>query len=147
VIPEFSPEGVTKSRSPHGLRIDRIDVIRTPPVSAYGSLFTPHHDEEPNSLAPVRTDWLIHFAAENCGEVEMSKKRYIVELREDEHNRLEELIGKGKGPAKIQLKARILLCADESALGRKWSDPQISDALGTYPMICACPAAIRQGRP
>ena len=44
---------------------------------------------------------MIHFAAENCGEVEMSKKRYIVELREDEHNRLEELIGKGKSPAMI----------------------------------------------
>jgi len=67
----------------------------------------------------------------------MSKKRYIVELSEGEHNRLEELIGKGKSPAKIQLKARILLCADESALGRKWSDPQISDALGTYAMMGA----------
>ena len=67
----------------------------------------------------------------------MSKKRYVVELSADERNRLEELIRKGKSPAKKQLKARILLRADESPLGPKWNDPQISEALSTYPMMCA----------
>ncbi len=67
----------------------------------------------------------------------MSKKRYVVELRADERKRLEELIRKGKSPAKKQLKARILLRADESPLGPKWNDPQISEALSTYPMMCA----------
>ena len=64
----------------------------------------------------------------------MSKKRYIVELSTDERKRLEELIRKSKNLAKKQLKARILLRADESPLGPKWNDPQISEALGTYPM-------------
>ena len=67
----------------------------------------------------------------------MSKKRYVVELSPDERKRLEELIRKGKSPAKKQLKARILLQADEGPLGPKWNDPKISEALGTYPMMCA----------
>ena len=49
----------------------------------------------------------------------MSKKRYVVELRADERKLLEELIRKGKSPAKKQLNARILLRADESPLGPK----------------------------
>ena len=67
----------------------------------------------------------------------MSKKRYVVELSADERKRLENLIRKGKSPAKKQLKARILLRADESPLGPKWNDPKISEALGTYSMMCA----------
>ena len=70
-------------------------------------------------------------------EAKVSKKRYIVELSADERKRLEELIRKGKSPAKKQLKARILLAADESPLGSNWNDPKISEALGTYPMMCA----------
>ena len=67
----------------------------------------------------------------------MSKKRYVVELSGDERKQLEALIRKGKSPAKKQLKARILLRADESPLGPKWNDPKIAEALGTYPMMCA----------
>jgi hypothetical protein len=67
----------------------------------------------------------------------VSKKRYVVELGMDERKRLEDLIRKGKTPAKEQLNARILLQADESSLGPKWSDPRISEALGTYPIMCA----------
>ena len=62
----------------------------------------------------------------------MSKKRYVVELSADDRKRLEELTRKGKSPAKKQLKAQ----ADESPLGPKWNDPKISEALGTYPMMC-----------
>jgi hypothetical protein len=58
-------------------------------------------------------------------EAKVSKKRYIIELSADERKRLEGLIRKGKGPAKRQLKARILLRADESPLGPKWSDARI----------------------
>jgi Homeodomain-like domain len=39
--------------------------------------------------------------------------------------------------SKKQLKARILLRADERPLGPKWNDPRIAEALGTYPMMCA----------
>ena len=67
----------------------------------------------------------------------MSKKRYVVELSGDERKQLEALIRKGKSPAKKQLKARILLRADESPLGPKWNDPKIAEALGTYPIMCA----------
>lgn len=70
-------------------------------------------------------------------EAKVSKKRYVVELSAEERKRLDELIRKGKSPAKQQLKARILLRADESPLGTKWNDPKISEALGTYPMMCA----------
>ncbi|MGH6822251.1 MAG: hypothetical protein ACRECP_02380 [Methylocella sp.] len=35
----------------------------------------------------------------------MSKKRYVVELSPDERNWLEDLIRKGKSPAKKQLRA------------------------------------------
>jgi hypothetical protein len=67
----------------------------------------------------------------------VSKKRYVVELSAGDRKRLGELIRKGNSPAKRQLKARILLRADESPLGPKWNDPRISEALGTYPMMCA----------
>jgi hypothetical protein len=70
-------------------------------------------------------------------EAKVSKKRYVVELSADERKRLEELIRKGKSPAKKQLKARILLRADESRRGPNWNDPKISEALDTYPMMCA----------
>ena len=67
----------------------------------------------------------------------MSKKRYVVELSAGERKQLEALIRKGKSPAKKQLKARILLRADESSLGPEWNDPKIAEALGTYPIMCA----------
>jgi hypothetical protein len=70
-------------------------------------------------------------------EAKVSKKRYVVELSLDERKRLAQLIRKGKSPAKKQLKAQILLQADESPLGPKWNDRQISEALGTYPIMCA----------
>ena len=59
-------------------------------------------------------------------EAKVSKKRFVVELSPDERKRLEELIRKGKSPAKKHLKARILLQADEGPLGPKWNDPKIS---------------------
>lgn len=70
-------------------------------------------------------------------EAKVSKKRYAVELSAGDRKRLEELIRKGNSPAKKQLKGRILLRADESPLGPKWNDRKISEALGTYPMMCA----------
>lgn len=58
-------------------------------------------------------------------------KRYVVRLSKDERARLNELIGKGKSPAKQQLKARILLKADVSRNGEGWSDSEIIEALNT----------------
>jgi hypothetical protein len=65
----------------------------------------------------------------------MCEKRYIVKLSCEEREQLETLISKGKSAAKKQLKARILLHADESAAGSGWNDTQISAALETYPIM------------
>jgi hypothetical protein len=70
-------------------------------------------------------------------EAKMAKRRYVVKLTSNERKQLQELIRKGKSSAKHQLKAGILLQADESPIGAKWSDAQISEALGTYPVMCA----------
>lgn len=66
----------------------------------------------------------------------MRKQRYIVKLSGKERTPLEDLIRKGKSPARRQLKARILLQADTGPKGAKWNDPQIAKALGTYPAMC-----------
>jgi hypothetical protein len=58
-------------------------------------------------------------------------KKYIVKLSEDERERLNALIQRGKAPARQLLKARILLKADASEAGEAWSDSQIAEALET----------------
>jgi hypothetical protein len=63
----------------------------------------------------------------------MSKKEHIVKLTKAEQPRLNELLSKGRSPAKQQLKARILLKADTAKGGSGWSDGRIAEALGTYP--------------
>jgi hypothetical protein len=67
-----------------------------------------------------------------------SVKKYVVRLSGEERARLEGLIGKGKGPAKRLLKARILLKADVSELGEGWSDSRIIDALDTHRWSTGC---------
>jgi hypothetical protein len=66
----------------------------------------------------------------------MRKQHYVVKLDKKERGLLEGLIRKGKSPAKRQLKARILLQADTGPKGAGWNDVQISEALGTYPIMC-----------
>jgi hypothetical protein len=62
---------------------------------------------------------------------EISVKRYVVRLSDEERERLEVLIRKGKSPARWQRKARILLKADTSPAGEGWSDSRITKALDT----------------
>jgi transposase len=62
---------------------------------------------------------------------EIAVKKYVVRLSKDEREELQELIRKGKSPAKQQLKARILLKADVSKKGEGWSDSKIIKALNT----------------
>ncbi len=57
------------------------------------------------------------------------RQKYIVTLSDDERERLDALIPKGKAPARQLLKARILLKADASEAGEAWSDSQIAEAL------------------
>jgi poly-gamma-glutamate capsule biosynthesis protein CapA/YwtB (metallophosphatase superfamily) len=58
-------------------------------------------------------------------------RKYIVRLGDDERQRLNTLIRKGKAPARQLLKARILLKTDASEAGEAWSDSQIAEALDT----------------
>jgi transposase len=62
---------------------------------------------------------------------DIAVKKYVVRLSKEERAQLDELIRKGKSPAKQQLKARILLKADVSSKGEGWSDSRIIKALNT----------------
>lgn len=61
----------------------------------------------------------------------MAAKKFIVELGDHERVRLTALISKGKAPAKVILKARILLKADQAEGGPGWLDAEIVAALDT----------------
>ena len=67
----------------------------------------------------------------------MRKQQYVVKLSGQARSRLEDIIRKGKSSARLQLRARILLHADTGKQGSSWNDVQISEALGTYPTMCA----------
>ena len=62
---------------------------------------------------------------------EISVKKYVVRLSDEEREQLETLIRKGKSTAQRLLKARILLKADVSESGEGWSDNRIIKALDT----------------
>ncbi len=62
---------------------------------------------------------------------EIAVKRYVVRLSAEEREQLQDLIRKGKGPARRLLKARILLKADVAEGSRGWSDSKIIAALDT----------------
>ena len=62
---------------------------------------------------------------------QLAVKKYVVRLGDDERERLNTLIKKGKAPARQLLKARILLKADASEAGEAWSDRRIAEALDT----------------
>lgn len=66
----------------------------------------------------------------------MGEKRYIVKLTKDEKKQLGDFLRKGKSSAQQQLKARLLLKADEAKGGSGWTDAQIAEALGTSTNRC-----------
>jgi len=57
------------------------------------------------------------------------KKKYIVELTEEERQTLLQLVSVGKASARKLTHARILLKADSSSAGPNWQDSKISQAL------------------
>ena len=61
----------------------------------------------------------------------VANKKFVVKLSSEERKRLSELISKGKSAAKVVLKARILLKADQSEEGECWTDEKICEALDT----------------
>ena len=62
---------------------------------------------------------------------DIAVKKYVVRITEEERDRLNELIRKGKRSAQLLRKARILLKADVSDAGEGWSDSAIAAALDT----------------
>jgi Homeodomain-like domain len=62
---------------------------------------------------------------------EIIVKKYVVNLSKEERRQLDEFIRKGKRPAQLLTKARILLKADISEAGEGWSDSRIAEALDT----------------
>ena len=58
-------------------------------------------------------------------------RKYVVRLSAEERQVLEAVIHKGRHPASLTLKARILLKADISGDGEGWSDRRIVSALDT----------------
>ena len=62
---------------------------------------------------------------------QVTVKKYVAKLDDEERERLSSLIHTGKHPAWQIMKARILLKADTSAAGEGWSDSQIAAALDT----------------
>ena len=57
------------------------------------------------------------------------KKKYIIELTEEERQTLKQLVSAGKASARKLTHARILLKADSSSGGPQWRDSKISQAL------------------
>lgn len=76
-------------------------------------------------MAPHR-EWSQSVAGRN-----IALKKYVVDLSADERERLIKLINTGKSPARLLMRARILLKADASDTGEGWSDSQIAAALET----------------
>lgn len=58
-------------------------------------------------------------------------KKHVVRLSDDERALLHKLISSGKGQARILMRARILLKADEGQNGPAWPDERIAEALET----------------
>ena len=56
---------------------------------------------------------------------QITVKKYVVKLSDEERERLNTLIHAGKHPARQLTRARILLKADISEAGEGWSDSQI----------------------
>ena len=59
----------------------------------------------------------------------MSKKKWVVELCQQERDELNRLISKGRSSAMNIVKARILLKADQGSHGPAWGDGRIVEAL------------------
>jgi transposase len=57
------------------------------------------------------------------------KKVFVVRLTEAERSELDALVRKGKGPALVMARARILLKADQGENGDAQTDAQVAEAL------------------
>jgi len=63
--------------------------------------------------------------------------KYIVNLSEEERERLNKISRNGQAPAKKILHARILLLADQTHSEGGWTDQRIGEAMGLHPYSIA----------
>lgn len=63
--------------------------------------------------------------------------KYIVNLSEEERNRIQQVSKNGQAPAKKILHAQMLLLSDVKHPEAGWTDEQISKALGVHPYTVA----------
>ena len=68
-------------------------------------------------------------------EKEISVKKEVVRLRDEERQRLSDRIRQGTRPAPRRLQARIFLQADVVGSGEGWRDSQSLQALETSPSL------------
>lgn len=66
----------------------------------------------------------------------MRNQDYVVKLSGSERRRLEGVTRKGSNPARVQVRARILLHADTGKQGSNWNDVQIAEAIGCCEDLC-----------
>lgn len=98
----------------------------------WSRIHKPRHKAYIRWCGPVRTPIVPTPGMESSMAARaIANKKYIVKLTGAERDRLSDLIKKGTSPAKLQLKARILLKADSSELGDNWCDSQIVESLET----------------
>ena len=62
----------------------------------------------------------------------MSRKRYVVELAEEERSSLRALVEKGKVAAHKRRHAQVLLKADAGEHGPGWSDERVGEAVDVH---------------
>lgn len=67
----------------------------------------------------------------------MRLTKYAVMLTEAERAELRSLVGRGKAPARMLTRARILLKADQGDGGAAWADAAIAGALDLHPTTVA----------
>jgi hypothetical protein len=63
--------------------------------------------------------------------------KYAVQLTEAERAELRTLLGRGETPARLQLRARVLLKANQGEGGAGWTDAAIAGALEVHPATVA----------
>jgi hypothetical protein len=67
----------------------------------------------------------------------MRQTKYAVYLTDAERAHLRTLVGRGRAPAQLLTRARVLLKADQGEGGAGWSDAAIAGALEVHPTTVA----------
>lgn len=66
----------------------------------------------------------------------MRRQEHVVKLGKKERDELQKIVRSGRSAAQKQTRARILLHADTSRNGSKWSDAKIAQAVGCCHALC-----------